>query len=121
MSSNLSRPSSTLAIPIDNWDSRRPPPALGRAPGVEDLKAVLGLLMQRQVRVAEDHRVGLGEAPAHPAEPPLGRAGVVQDRDRGAAGLERGDRRQRFAHLGVVDVAVHGDHGGVGLELPQHR
>ena len=36
--------------------------ALGRRAGVEDLEAVARPLVQRQVRVAEDHRVGVLEA-----------------------------------------------------------
>ncbi len=76
------------------------PAALGRAARVEDLKAVLGALVQRQVRVAEDHGVGaVAEAPAHAREPAAPRAGVVDHRD---AGLARPPRRARPAAAGAA-------------------
>src|SRR3712207_7803700 len=43
---------------------------VGGATGVEDLEAV-GLLVQRDVGVAEDDRVGLGEAQPHAFEAPV--------------------------------------------------
>ena len=39
-------------------------PPVGGAAGVEDLEAVGGALVQRDVRVAEDDGVGVGEAAA---------------------------------------------------------
>ena len=43
-------------------------------------------LVQRDVRVPEDDRVGVGEAAAHPRQAPGGRPGVVDHRDPHAAG-----------------------------------
>ena len=56
-------------------------PALGRAARVEDLKAVGSALVQRDVRVPEDHRVGVGEPGSQPREPARRGPGVVDDRD----------------------------------------
>ena len=62
-------------------------PALGRGARVEDVEAV-ALLVQGDVRVAEDHRVGVGEAPPQPGEAPIGRPGVVQHDDGRAGGVD---------------------------------
>ena len=48
---------------------RLPAPLRGRA-RVEDLEAVGGRLVQRDVRVAEDHRVRVGEAAPQPRQAP---------------------------------------------------
>ena len=83
------------------------PAALGRAAGVEDLKAVLGALVQRQVRVAEDHGVGVGRrsagASARAAPPTIRRRGSARcgparpprPARRGAAGAAPRCRRCR--------------------------
>ena len=79
--------------------------ALGRAAGVEDLEAVR-LFVERQVAVAEDDRVGVGEAAAHAGEAALRRAGVVDHRYAGAVELDFEGLRQRRPQLRFVDVAV---------------
>src|SRR5579862_2731733 len=69
---------------LDQGNSHARPrraPALRRAPGVEDLKPVLGPLVQREVRVAKDDGVGGGEATSQTAEPAVSRPGVVDDGD----------------------------------------
>src|SRR4051794_4313598 len=96
--------------------------AVGRAPRVEDLKAVRGVpLVQRDVGVAEDHGGAVGEAPAQPVQAPLRRAGVVDEGDAGAAGLHGQGPGQRGSGLRVVDVAVDGADLAVRLELAQDR
>ena len=60
-------------------------PAVGRAAGVEDLEAVEGALVQRDVRVAEDDGVGVGEAGAQALEATGFAAGVVGEGDAGSA------------------------------------
>ncbi len=69
-------------------------PPLGRAAGIEDLKAVRCLVVQRQVRVAEDDGVGAREAAAHALEAAGCGAGVVDDGDACAVGVELGGLRQ---------------------------
>ena len=70
--------------------------ALGRAPRVEDLKAALGLV-QRQVRVAEDDRVGVGErraAAAPGARAPARRRGSRRSaRSPASISVRSGSRR----------------------------
>ena len=78
----------------------RRPAALGRAARVEDLEAVVGCLVQRQVRVAEDHGVGASAKRApHPLEAAGRAARVVDHRDPRAVGLDHALRRQRRAQL----------------------
>jgi len=84
----------------------RRPAALGRAAGIEDLKAILPLV-EGEVAVAEDDGVGIGEARPHPRQPAFGRAGVVEDGDRDAADPDLDRLRQPFAELLLVDVSVH--------------
>ena len=68
--------------------------------------------VQRHVGVAEDDRVRVGEAGAHPREAPLGGAGVVDRADRVPSISIAVRLRQLAAQLGAVDVAVDGDHRG---------
>jgi len=96
-------------------------PALGRAAGVEDLKAVGRALEQRNVRVTENDRVGSWKPAAQPRQPAAGGAGVVHDRDRHARHLHHGPRRQGRPHVRIIDVAVDSGHRTVGLKLAQHR
>src|SRR5436305_4122876 len=67
-------------------DAHRAPrraPALGRAPGVEDLKAARAAVLG-QMGVAEDHCVRGGKCRTQPLEPSRHRTGVVNDADDGA-------------------------------------
>jgi hypothetical protein len=95
--------------------------ALGRAAGIEDLKAV-PLLVQGKVAVAEDHCVGAGEPLPKAPQPSPGGSGVV---DEGEAGLAENDLeglRQALAETRLVDVAVDGvNPRAEGLELLQNR
>ena len=100
---------SDAAVAADLGDAHRVlrlAAAVGGAAGVEDLEAV-ALLVQRDVRVAEDDGVGVGEARAQAVEPAGRRAGVVDHRDPRAVRLDDArlgePRRQRR----LVDVAVH--------------
>ena len=67
----------TVAIPIVWRGARRR--SVGE-PGLKIAKPV-ALLVQREVRVAEDDGVGVREAPAHPRQPAGGGPGVVDHRD----------------------------------------
>src|SRR3954452_19380776 len=98
-------------------------PAVGRAARVEDLKAVGRVaLEQRDVGVAEDDGVATGEAPSQPVQAALRRAGVVDERDAGAGGLDGQGLGERGPGLRVVDVAVDGaDLGTEGLQVAQDR
>ena len=84
------------------------PAAVGGAAGVEDLEAV-GLLVERDVRVAEHDRVrrpGSGRAAAPAARPPAGRRRApCAIRTSPASTIALG--RQPPPQLVVVDVAVH--------------
>ncbi len=73
--------------------------------------------------VAEDHRVGVGEAAAQPSQPPLRRPGVVDHRDADAREVDFQRLRQQALELGFVDVATHGVHRTrtEHLDLPQRR
>ena len=101
---------------------RRPPP-LGRAAGIEDLKAVVPALVQRHVRVPEDERLGAARRSA----PACARAG----RCAGPASCSIAMRAPPASttrsagssspQLGAVDVAVHADERRADrLELAQH-
>jgi ribosome-associated protein len=80
--------------------------ALGRAARVEDLKTFRALV-EGQVRVAEDHRVGVREAAAKTCEPALCRPRVVDHADSGASRFDDGLARQAPPQTGRVHVAVH--------------
>src|SRR5512144_690778 len=82
---------------------------LGGAAGIEDLESVT-FLVQRQVRVAEDHGVRIREAGPQALEAPPGRAGVMYDGE----GRPTEGQRERLGELApqlgavdAVDVAVH--------------
>ena len=71
--------------------------------------------------MAEDDRVGVLEARAHPREPPRPLTGVVDHRDPGARRLDHPGRGQHAAQRVVVDVAVDPvDRRPERLERPQH-
>ena len=112
-----------LADPCDSHRVLRRASALRRAAGIEDLKAVLVVLVQRDVGVPEHDCIRLREASSHPCEPSRGRAGVVQHGDRDAARSHERGLGQRIPHLGPVHVSVHADHvcRSERLQLPQHR
>jgi hypothetical protein len=76
--------------------------------------------VQRQVGVAEDDRVGIGEAGAEALDPALRGAGVVDDRDRRPLGVEADGLGQLAAELGAVDVSLHGDDGADLAQLGEH-
>lgn len=95
-------------------------PALGRAPRVEDLKAAIALV-ERQVRVPEEDRVGAGKPPPQAGEAPASRPGVVDQRDPDALRLDRPLGWQLAPELGVVDVAVdREDRPAERFELGEH-
>jgi hypothetical protein len=100
----------------------RCPAALRRAPRVQDLEAVPGLLVQRHVGVAEHDEVGaLAEAPPHPLEAIGARAGVVDHRDAGTSRLDDPLLGQQPPQLGAVHVAVHAnERRSDRLEVAQH-
>lgn len=82
---------------------------LCRAAWIEDLKAVVRLLVERQVRVTEDHGAGPGEVTAQPLEPAAAGPRVVNQADPVAAEGELGPLRQPLAQRRLVDVAMDGD------------
>jgi SnoaL-like domain len=83
------------------------PAALGRAARVEDLEAVVGALVERQVGVAEHHGVGaLAEARAHPLQAPGARAGVVDHGDPRGARLHDALGWEQPAQLWDIDIPV---------------
>src|SRR3954469_21150604 len=99
---------------------RRPPP-LGGTTRVEDLEAV-ALLVEGHVRMAEDHRMGVGEADTHPVDPPPARAGVVDHRDTGAVRLHHTLGGKLVAQLDVVHIAMDSDHRRADrLEVAKYR
>ena len=72
--------------------------------------------------MAEDDRVGVGEAPAQPREPAVGGAAVVGHDDPRALRLDDAHRGQPHRHLDVVDVAADGvDRRPERLQLREHR
>jgi hypothetical protein len=75
-------------------------------------RSVAVALVEREVRVAEDDRVGAGELGAQALETTSLRARVVDDPDPCALGLEDDAIGQLGADLGNVDVAVHGNERG---------
>ncbi len=92
--------------------------AIGGAPGIEDLEAAGAFLVERDVRVSEDHGVGARKAPSQPGEPPPGWTRVVDHREARATGLDLQGPGQPLSNLGRVDVPVHREHGRAqGLEL----
>src|SRR5919112_1222991 len=96
--------------------------ALGRAARVQDLEAVVALLVQRHVRMAEHDDVGaLAEARPHPPEATGARSRVVHHPDAGALGLYHALLREQPAQLHAVHVAVHAEDGRADcLELAKH-
>ena len=71
--------------------------------------------------MAEDDRVGVLEARAHPHQPPGPLAGVVDHRDPGARRLDHARGRQHAPQRVVVDVALDPVHRRPErLEHPQH-
>ncbi len=100
----------------------RCPASLRRAARVEDLKAIGRPLVQRNVGVAEDDRIGLREAAFHPLEAPGRRSGVMNDPDLRLLRPHEFGLRERRPHVGVIDVAVDGDHPRPErLEITEHR
>ena len=96
--------------------------AVGGAAGVEDLEALGVGLVQRDVRVAEDHRVRVGEALAHPGETIVGGTAVVGHGDLRALGVDQPRRGQQRLQLCGVGVAVDRlDRRSDGLQLLEHR
>jgi hypothetical protein len=83
--------------------------ALGRRPGVEDLKALL-LGVLGHVRVAEDHRLAVRERRAQARQPAGARAGSVDHPEADALELPFHARGKQGADRGRVDVAVDGVH-----------
>jgi hypothetical protein len=82
---------------------------VSRASRVEDLEAAgRGTLEQRNVRVAEDHRVGLCERPAQALEPAFGGAGIMHDSDPNIPDRQLETVWQQRAHRGVVNISVYG-------------
>ena len=81
--------------------------AVGGAAGVEDLEAVV-LLVKRDVRMAEDHGVALGELHPHPPQAPVRLARVVDEPDPRAGCLHDLALGKRPAEVRRVDVAVDG-------------
>src|SRR5689334_20703531 len=81
---------------------------LGWASGVEDLEragiALVLSLVQRQVGVAEEHRVGLREASALTAQASVLRARIVDDGDRPSSEVEGRALRQLLGELRDVDI-----------------
>ncbi len=94
----------TVATPIVCSGARRR--SVGE-PGLKSWKSSF-VLVQRQVRVAEDDGVGVREAVAHPAQAPVPRAGVVDHRDPGPARLDDPRQREPCLHLRAVHVPAHG-------------
>jgi len=82
----------------------RPAP-LGRAAGVEDLEVVAGLV-KRQVRVAEQHGIGIREASAHPLQSPLRRSGVVKEPEGHPVQLQGELLGKLTLQFRAIDVAV---------------
>jgi hypothetical protein len=96
--------------------------ALGGATGVQELEAVGRLLVERHVRVAEDHEIGaFPEAAPHPLEAAGARSGVVQHRDANALHLHHPLHWQQATEIGAVHVPMDaGDRRADGLEVAQH-
>ena len=77
--------------------------------------------VQRDVRVAEHDRVGVGEAFAHSLEPPGRRAGVMDHPDPDACQLHGPPLREPHLQLPAVDVSPHPvDRRTERLEVFQH-
>ena len=108
--------------PCEAHRVRRRPAPLGRAAGIEELKAVLGPLVERQVRVSEHDRVrAVAVATAHALEPPGGRPGVVHDREPRPLGLDHPLGGQQPTQLVGVHVPAHADQRRPDpLERPHH-
>ena len=79
--------------------------ALRRTAGVEDLE-VPASLVERQVRVAEEDPVHLGEPPTQPLEPPPRGAGVVDQREAHSLALDHLLGGQELPQLAAVHVPV---------------
>jgi hypothetical protein len=81
---------------------------LGRAAGVEYLEVVL-VLVERDVRVAENDRVGVREPEPKASEPAAGRPGIVDDPERHAARQrDHALGSEATAQLERVHVSEHG-------------
>src|SRR5512139_1517405 len=93
---------------------------LGGAAGIEDLESVT-FLVQRQVRVAEDHGVRIREAGPQALEAPPGRAGVMDYGEGRPAEVQRERLGELAPQLGAVDVAVHRSHRAQLAKLGEHR
>ena len=77
--------------------------------------------VQRDVGVAEHDELGGGEAAAQPCGPALGRAAVVDHRDREPGEVQfQGVRRAPGGDVRAVVVAADRAHRGVAGELVQH-
>ena len=118
MSSNSTAPRRTRASPIVCAGAQRRSVGL---PGIEDLKAVLAALVQRQVGVPEHDRVGARKARAQARQAAGALAAVVDHGDARPGRLGRAHGRQHVAQLRRVHVAVHGGDRPVGLDFPRHR
>src|SRR5512147_2828750 len=93
---------------------------LGWTPGIEDLESVT-FLVQRHVRVAEDHGVRIRKAGPQALEAPLGGAGVVDHGEGRPAELQRERLGELAPQLRAVDVAVHRGHRAQLAKLGEHR
>jgi hypothetical protein len=93
---------------------------VGRAAGIEDLKAVAASFMQRDVGLAKDDRIRGREPAPQPLETADPSAGVVDDRQPAAADLQLALGRQGSHHLRIVDVPVHTDNLAVASELLEY-
>lgn len=85
-------------------------PALGRATGIEYLKALGAHFMEWQMRMPKDHCRGIREAPAQSLDPPERSAGVMDHPDPHAADLCFKRRGELSADTRRIDVAVHRMH-----------
>lgn len=96
------------------------PSAVRRATGVEDLEAGRVNLVQRYVRVTEDHRVSPGEPSPQSLEPPDPRARVVNHRHSPSSQFELELPSESSSDRVVVDVAVDADDLAIAAQLVQH-
>ena len=89
---------------------KRAAAALGRRARVEEPDAVVAL-GEREVGMAEDHRVAARKAPEEPPLAAGGRPRDVHQSDPRAAGLDDELRRQERLERGLVGVAANRVHG----------
>ena len=96
-------------------------PPVGGAPGVEDHEPAVAVVDQGNVAVSEHDDACGGELAAQSVQPAGSSAGVVDDANARAVGIELEFTWKLGAYVRVVNIAVDGDHRRADLADPSER